>query len=146
MKILITIFLLCSSVVAQELPNAPSTVQPPKSPPKFFTMSRPKISEPMRTNQEVILSKSFLGAHVAWLGSAIFTVEMQHAHPYCVAPASNSTATRAVLYSQTLAPLLLSIADWAASKYVWQPASLIAPVTYIVKNLQSGVQWSTECK
>jgi hypothetical protein len=147
MRLTLALLLLVGLAFAQ-LPDAPSTTQPPKPPPKFFAMSRPRLTAPLRTNQQVILSKSFLIVHSTWLASIVFTVEAEHqglAYHRCVGSMTDPHPSRASLYANALPTFGLSIANWAASKYVWHPAAMAIPAAEIIKNIQSGTHWQTEC-
>lgn len=77
---LASLLILCASCFAQELPDAPSTVQPPviQPGPKFFQFRKGPQAPPLATTKQVFKSKVFMSAHLIYTASVITDIQMTH--------------------------------------------------------------------
>lgn len=143
-------FLVLSLVsLGQELPNAPSQVAPTIviKPATFFTFGRFDADRPLRTNRQVLLSKTFLISHSIELIATVYDVEMTHqglAHHKCVE--ANQTfgphPGRSELYKDNLLVFgATSAFDFIFDKYVWRPFSLVSPTYASYVHFKGGTSW-----
>lgn len=76
-KVLLLVLLYSTMAAAQALPDAPQRVEPAKSA-GFWTFRQSWQDPPLRTNRQVLTSKTFLALHAA-LAIAI-VVDIRHTH------------------------------------------------------------------
>jgi hypothetical protein len=133
--------LLVANVLAENLPDAPSTFLQRRSPVSAHSAGR--------SNAQRVWTRKFLAAHGILLASGIYDAEVTHqglAHHRCVEKNfGNPYPSRGKSYRDALLPIAaVTAADWAMAKlripilpYTLMPAGLS------VVHFQSGSQWFT---
>jgi hypothetical protein len=104
---------------------------------------------PMRSNEEVLSSRTFLWAHAVELGANIADAEMTHAgiaHHKCIEANGPAYPSRGHLYRYDLIPLALTTGlDFVLDKYAWRPLSLVAPAIGTVNHIKGALSWTGSC-
>lgn len=144
---LIAVLLLCVSAFAQELPDAPSAIEPPKHG-KVYTAFHTSWDYPNVPTKEVLSGKAFWATFLGDVAMSSFDAEMSHAglaHHRCAEAHGNNS--RWELYRANIPEnVAVGVVSFIwlkvkGPKYVL-PAFLARP-GYV--HIKAGLSWYQDC-
>lgn len=125
------------TVQKEQLPHDPSKwriVKPIVAPKGFWTVGRWDAAKPLRTNKEVLTSKSFILLELAMWGTTFASVQVNRNHRQ-----DPPVPHHGELYIDAFVPAgVMSALHFVGDKYICRCVGVIAPAAYTARELYAA--------